>query len=114
MSKTSKKKYETETMEKTILNFTKLITIILIIIISGCSALSLPAGLSYFETKNPVIKVDDPSQTALPPVTESQVLLDEQDILVDLYSRVNPSVVNISIYGKRGNQVFPLSQGSGF
>jgi 2-alkenal reductase len=101
-------------MEKTILKLTRLLPIFVIIIIAGCSALSLPAGLSYFETTNPVIEIDDPSQTTLPPVSVPQELLDEQDILVNLYSRVNPSVVNISIYGKQGDQVFPLSQGSGF
>jgi 2-alkenal reductase len=52
---------------------------------------------------------------ALPtPVALPQEILDEQDVLVNLYARANPSVVNITIFGQQGNQVLPLSQGSGF
>jgi 2-alkenal reductase len=41
-------------------------------------------------------------------------LAEEQSVLVDLYARVNPSVVNITIYGEQNGQVIPLGQGSGF
>ena len=42
-----------------------------------------------------------------------QVVSDDQ-VLVDLYARVNPSVVNITIYGSMDDQVVALGQGSGF
>ena len=38
----------------------------------------------------------------------------EDQVLVDLYARVNPSVVNITIYASRDGQVIALGQGSGF
>jgi S1-C subfamily serine protease len=41
-------------------------------------------------------------------------LADEQSVLVELYARANPSVVNITIYGEQNGQVVPLGQGSGF
>ena len=42
------------------------------------------------------------------------VILDENEALVDLYARVNPSVVNITVYSQIDDQVVPASQGSGF
>jgi S1-C subfamily serine protease len=42
-----------------------------------------------------------------------QVVSDEQ-VLVDLYARVNPAVVNITVYGSMDDQVVALGQGSGF
>lgn len=43
-----------------------------------------------------------------------QAVTDEQSLLVNLYARINPSVVNITDYGTQGGQVQALSQGSGF
>lgn len=39
---------------------------------------------------------------------------DEQSLLVNLYARVNPAVVNVTIYGQQGGSLIPLGQGSGF
>lgn len=39
---------------------------------------------------------------------------DEQSLLVNLYARVNPAVVNITIYGQQGSSLIPFGQGSGF
>jgi S1-C subfamily serine protease len=53
--------------------------------------------------------------TAVPIVVNSEVQVASEDqILVDLYQRVNPSVVNITIYGEESGQVLALGQGSGF
>jgi 2-alkenal reductase len=41
-------------------------------------------------------------------------MVSEDQVLVDLYVRVNPSVVNITIYGSVDGQVEALGQGSGF
>lgn len=39
---------------------------------------------------------------------------DEQALLVALYARANPAVVNITEYSSQGGEVMPLGQGSGF
>lgn len=41
-------------------------------------------------------------------------LADGSESLVELYARVNPSVVNVTIYSEQNDQVIPASQGSGF
>jgi 2-alkenal reductase len=41
------------------------------------------------------------------------VVSDDQ-VLIDLYARVNPSVVNITVYASSGGQVMAMGQGSGF
>ncbi len=43
-----------------------------------------------------------------------EAVADEQGVLVNLYAIVNPSVVNITIYGTEGGALTALSQGSGF
>lgn len=39
---------------------------------------------------------------------------DEQSVLINLYQRVNPSVVNITTYARANGELSPLGQGSGF
>lgn len=41
-------------------------------------------------------------------------VLDEQELLVNLYELANPSVVNLTIYQRQDNLMLPVSQGSGF
>jgi S1-C subfamily serine protease len=49
------------------------------------------------------------------PVTEQVSTAASQDqVLVDLYARINPSVVNITVYLNQNGQVIPLAQASGF
>jgi S1-C subfamily serine protease len=38
----------------------------------------------------------------------------DDTVLEDLYRRVNPSVVNITVYSSQGGQLVPVAQGSGF
>jgi len=47
-------------------------------------------------------------------VSQPVQMVSEDQVLVDLYDRVNPSVVNITIYGSMDDQVVALLQGSGF
>jgi 2-alkenal reductase len=54
------------------------------------------------------LPVEPPTSVSLPQVAS------EDQVLVDLYDRVNPSVVNITIYTSSDGQVVPLGQGSGF
>jgi S1-C subfamily serine protease len=52
-----------------------------------------------------------------PPETVSEVVrevVSEDQVLVDLYQRVNPAVVNITTYGEQGGFVVGLGEGSGF
>ena len=52
------------------------------------------------------------AQPSLP--KEPLITTNEEAILVDLYKRVNPSVVSIVIYNSQESTVSPASQGSGF
>ena len=54
------------------------------------------------------LPVEPPTSVILPQIAS------EDQVLVDLYARVNPSVVNITIYASSGEQVVALGQGSGF
>ena len=51
-----------------------------------------------------------PLQMSSLPVTTS----DEESVLVDLYKRINPSVVNIITFAEQDSLVFQSGQGSGF
>ena len=62
-----------------------------------------PSGLQ------PVIATAQPSLPKEPLITTN-----EEAILVDLYQRVNPSVVSIVIYDAQESTISPASQGSGF
>jgi 2-alkenal reductase len=55
--------------------------------------------------------ISQPTPTAL---AIPQAVLDEQAVLINLYTRVNPAVVNITDYASQQGQVVPLGQGSGF
>jgi 2-alkenal reductase len=62
-----------------------------------------PSGLQ------PVIASAQPSLPKEPLITTN-----EEAILVDLYKRINPAVVNIIVYSNQDNIMKPASQGSGF
>jgi 2-alkenal reductase len=97
---------------------------LLTITLFGCG-LFTPDRPLIFEETPPLIyeeeAQDAPSQPAVAPIIQPPAVVSESDqVLVDLYARVNPSVVNVTIYGKGdgalvpADQVLPLSQGSGF
>jgi S1-C subfamily serine protease len=75
---------------------------------AGLTPLSPPTPTAI-ATAIPAAVVVAPQDTA----QTIQVVSDEQ-ILVDLYARVNPSVVNITVYASNNGQVVALGQGSGF
>lgn len=82
-----------------------------VVMTSLACGLSIPRSESVSEA--PVIKntvvVPTPVVISLP-----EAVVDEQGVLINLYALVNPSVVNITIYGSQGGQVIAVSQGSGF
>jgi len=47
-------------------------------------------------------------------IVKPAIILDENEALVDLYARANPSVVNITVFSQVDDLVLPASQGSGF
>ena len=82
------------------------------VIALACSITSpfngIPAG-NVPEPTTVDTTIATPAQLPLP-----AEVVDEQALLVNLYARANPAVVNITIYGLQGGQMTPLSQGSGF
>jgi len=56
-------------------------------------------------------KTSYPAPTA---IVVPQAIVDEQAVLVNLYARVNPAVVNITDYSSQAGQIIPTGQGSGF
>ncbi len=81
---------------------------------------TLACGVSLpFNTPSDVVSeatTEAPTVAVQLPETDSQTVqvVSEEQVLVDLYARVNPSVVNITIYGSMSEQVVALGQGSGF
>jgi 2-alkenal reductase len=64
------------------------------------------------ENPNPI-----PTPTAGPTPTSipvPQEVTNQEQLLTNLYARVHPSVVFITIYANQGGQVSPVAQGSGF
>jgi 2-alkenal reductase len=57
-----------------------------------------------------------PEAVQVIPITDStQVTAASEDqVLVDLYARLNPSVVNLTVYVKQNNELVPLGRASGF
>jgi len=57
-----------------------------------------------------------PTQASLPPAPAAPRSVNPADeqLYIDLYNRVNPAVVNITVYIMDGETVVPLSEGSGF
>lgn len=60
----------------------------------------------------PVLAPTQENRTSQPAVASS--ITGEDAVLVDLYARVNSSVVNITNFAQANSQVEPASQGSGF
>lgn len=82
------------------------------VIALGCSITSPFAGVPASDKTEPTATdaiIATPTQLPLPADVS-----DEQALLVNLYERSNPAVVNITIYGGQGGQIEPLGQGSGF
>jgi 2-alkenal reductase len=51
---------------------------------------------------------------ATPVSSHIEVISTDDEVLVDLYSRLNPSVVNITVYLTLNGELFPEAQASGF
>jgi 2-alkenal reductase len=65
----------------------------------------------------PAVTVEQPAPAASQIQTtnvQPQIISSDDEALVALYSNVNPSVVNITIFASQNDLQIPLSQGSGF
>jgi 2-alkenal reductase len=81
-------------------------------LIAGLALSGLACSISVFGQQ-----VAAPDIAAQPTVTAASapIILDSSDeVLVSLYERVNPSVVNITVYTEMSGGVIPGGQGSGF
>jgi 2-alkenal reductase len=91
-------------------------TRIFLSIVLFISLVSLACGLATPQvTTTKPTPVTDAIQAA-PATNTSQIQLvtDEDRVLVDMYSRLNPSVVNISVYLNLNGELDSFAQGSGF
>lgn len=76
------------------------------------SFIPIAAQPTQNQVQNPIVQViSQPTPTAL---VLPQAIVDEQAVLINLYARANPAVVNITDYASQQGQVVPLGQGSGF
>jgi 2-alkenal reductase len=64
-------------------------------------------------TRTPV-QISPPTQQPLSNPPSPSAIANDDAVLIDLYARVNPSVVNITNFGSLNDQVEATSQGSGF
>jgi 2-alkenal reductase len=94
------------------LKYQVLLASLVVLVTTLACGVSIPFSISTAEpTDVPVEVVEEPETVA----QAIQVVSDDQ-LLVDLYARTNPSVVNITIYGRASGstEVMALGQGSGF
>jgi S1-C subfamily serine protease len=90
----------------------KIITVILIIsILTIACRITIPTN--QVEISPPVIEKLPTVSAALTEALPS-ISSDEESTIIDLYKRINPSVVNIVIYTIQNGDAIPLGQGSGF
>ncbi|MFC2026252.1 S1C family serine protease [Chloroflexota bacterium] len=92
-----------------------LLGMLLPILALACS-LGLPTSQVSEPQASPVPPTAVPSNVKNTPITVSMpsVVTEEEATLIDLYARVNPSVVNIVTFTYQGGADVPTGQGSGF
>lgn len=106
-------------------NYSRLLAIglVLPIVALACQAM-IPQLNSPVETTETdlqpevtVVVEAQPTVASMPVVEENHLEegdIDDGENLVELYARVNPAVVNITVFGTQADIVLPLGQGSGF
>jgi S1-C subfamily serine protease len=77
----------------------------------ACAGIAIPAAIS--RTTQPTA-VQEVVQVPTPNLSQVSIVSNEDQILVDLYSRLNPSVVNISVYTNQSGSLIGVAQASGF
>ncbi|OGN92318.1 MAG: hypothetical protein A2Y88_07440 [Chloroflexi bacterium RBG_13_48_10] len=79
-------------------------------LVSLACGISVPQAISSQPT--PVVEVVEANPTTSS--SEITVVTNEDQVLVDMYSRLNSSVVNITVYLDQSGTLLPYAQGSGF
>jgi S1-C subfamily serine protease len=76
----------------------------------------LAIACSLFVPRSPSPTQAQPAQVSLPtaPAVRQLVNPADEQLYIDLYNRVNPAVVNITVYVLDGDTVVPFAEGSGF
>jgi len=81
---------------------------------------TMACSVTLFSTPTQDNKTSNmPTASAVPTPVRMQlsnptIITDEDSVLIELYRRSNPAVVNVITYGNQGNLVVPNGQGSGF
>ncbi len=94
------------------------LSMIVIALVSLACRVVSPSGVSPVQPLAPA--APEAPAAPLSPATPvayialPEVVTDEQTALVNLYTRINPSVVNITIYVRQGDTLEASGQGSGF
>jgi 2-alkenal reductase len=86
--------------------------VVLVLTSLACrAALPVTGAAPVPQVEAPVRQEPAPAPAAL---QLPAAVADEQGLLITLYQRINPSVVNLTIYANEGGSVVPQSRGSGW
>lgn len=85
----------------------------------ACQAVIPNSAVQAPQVEIPAVQVPAIEEQPAPEASESvntslPAGINDDQILVDLYERVNPAVVNLTIYSSQNELLLPVSQGSGF
>ena len=90
--------------------FVLLVGLLLPVLLFSCRFFT-PESVQTIPDQPPTVVVSTP----IPPETTTSIeIAGEDEALVDLYARVNPSVVNVTVYQRESGDLVPVGQGSGF
>jgi S1-C subfamily serine protease len=78
----------------------------------ACTGITIPVAVSRNTQPTPVQEVVQAIPTPNP--AQITVASEEDQVLIDLYARLNPSVVNITVYVNQNGGLLQLGQASGF
>ncbi len=95
------------------INFLVLLGLLLPVLALACRTV-VPNSVPTEPSVSPVQPVAPAVTQFNPPNAAPQIVSSDDQALVELYARVNPSVVNITIYAVQNELQLPQGQGSGF
>ncbi len=87
-----------------------LVGLLLPVLLFSCRFFT-PENVQTIPDQPPTVVVSTPVS---PERTTTIEITGEDEVLVDLYTRVNPSVVNVTVYQRQSGDLLPVGQGSGF
>jgi S1-C subfamily serine protease len=78
----------------------------------ACAGITIPAAISRNTQPTAIQEVVQVPSTPNP--VQVSIVNNEDQVLIDLYARLNPSVVNITVYTNQSAGLYQLGQASGF